>query len=180
MNEREKKKNHLLVLGLCLLLIVCIVLSVLLVKRNQKLKDLETVFMKDVYMEIWNNLSNPLGNSSAYENPQYMIDNVTKSLGNVDRMLEKGHTFLSKDVPSGAYCYFWDMRAEIDKEAFIREDGKLSSQGEAYMKRLSDDMRYLLSLLQGEDKLNFNRDLTMKEFKAAFDTLIEERYIPPF
>lgn len=179
MNKREKE-FRILTFGICILLILCVILSVLLIQRNQKLKKLETAFMQDVYMEIYNNLLNPLEYSGAYEKPRNMIDSVTKSLGNVDHMLNRGYNLLSKDVPSDAYCYFWDMRSEIDLEGFIQEDGKLSSQGEAYMKRLSEDMHYLLSLMQGEDRMNFNRDLTMKEFNAAFHTFIEERYVPPY
>lgn len=177
--DKQEKKFHILTFGICILLILCVVLSVLLIKRNQKLKKLETAFMQDVYMEIYNNLHDPLASSAAYENPQNMIESVTKSLGTVDRMLNRGYNLLSKDVPTDAYCYFMDMRAEINPERFIQEDGKLSSQGEAYMKRLSEDMHYLLSLMQGEDGVNFNRDITMKEFNAAFHSFIEEKYIPP-
>ncbi len=177
--EMTKRKYRLLILSTSILLIVCIVLSVSLIKKNRKFKNLETKFMQQVYYEIYFNLYDPLNTSNVYEAPENARYAILSSLRRVDSMLTTGYNLLSHDVPDGFYRYAFYMDVKINRDAFSKENGELSEEGETILTQLSEDMHRLLKPLQGEDGRNFNYELTMKEFQEAFEFLEDDKYAVP-
>ncbi len=163
----NKDRRWIYVFPSCLLLIGCIILGAMQISHYQKGKENEHRYMGQLYVELYA-LANVWEYFPVESSPVVGAYMVQDALLDIETNLENGYWYVSKEVPSTATWYFVEMASKINPDTFVLEDGTLSQEGRNFYTLLSQDMTRLCTPLMGEDRLNFNHNLSMRNFKEVF------------
>lgn len=155
---------------ICLLLVLCVVLSLLLISHYRDDKRAEALYMKNVYADLQDIISQ----SDALAEEGVALDAQAEDLAalrfalrSVTGQLEDGHAMITGCIPGAAAFWFDEAAADLLSTEQLLEQGGLSAEDMSYLAQLNKDMQGIVDQLVGEDQLNLDEEITIEDFSAV-------------
>jgi len=164
MNERK-----ILKIGICCLVILCLVLSgIILVQKSEERRD-QKLYMEYIYSELneveWFT-ENMIKDDTTKEQKEEQLVYLSYQLRNIAEELEDGYHFVSEEIPSVVSTWFYEKSSDILNSEFVTAQGEFFDEGLSFLRSVHSKIKSLIEPMRGQDQLNLDKELSIDDFST--------------